>query len=656
VLIPSVDAELSQLSGAIFESEHDSGGRYRLGQKLGESTAAVSYLAHQDTGTGSGPVRIKIIRPDLALEADHAGVLMVQKESVSLTRLAAQAPPTPFVLRLLDNGIFNVAYGGRQIELLWLALEYVNPGAEGTTLEQRIAHSITKTGFAFTPQRAGHLISCTTKGLDAVHRVGVIHRNLAPANVYCCGFGEDEVFKIGEFGMARADGLSGTLVKTPIGTAGYAAPEVVHGEASEVGEQADMFSLGALVFYALTGEHLFPGDSRLAGAMVAQREERRSLLDCGGVVPELREREKVCKEIDSVIKLATDPDPSRRPPNGMLLRRALMMSWSNDRRALRTTKARIASIIERDDHPAMEGWTWNVRYKPGDGRVVRSVAWESDGTALAVSTLGLEFWNGSAWVPAVATGMPGPTTVRFAQRVSPGLWLIGGNGATLAQYAREGVQQIVQVTDPSVDFTLATGDECRVLVGEREGNPPSLYTWVEEKWLKPVSLDGVANVADLCRYDANRFLLVGRGADNGGFASLYTPESGEVQRIASNEAGAYLACSGRPELAMAAAVGLGGSSIRIAGDNAITRSSSVSEPGQGSPLSSVAVDIDANVWTTSLGQIWLQAPQAAGQWRSAWQDASWTAPFVSIYADVGLVIAMTVEGAIVEGRAINPAR
>lgn len=656
MLIPPVDAELSQLAGAVFQSDRAAAGRYRLREKLGAGNVSVSYLANQDTGTGSGPVAIKIMRPDIALEADRSGSLMVQKESVSLTRLNDQAPPTPFVLRLFDSGTFTVAYGGRELELLWLALEYVHPGAEGTTLKERVAHSMAKTAYAFTPQRAGHLIACTTKGLDAVHRVKVIHRNLSPSNVFCCGFGEDEVFKIGEFGMARPAGLSGTLVKTPIGTPGYAAPEVVHGDSGEVGEAADMFSLGALVFFALTGEHLFPAETHMQGAMGAQREGRRSLLDCGGVFPELREREKVCREIDAVIKLATDPDPARRPPNGMILRKALMFSWSNDRRALRTTKARIASVIEREDPPAMEGWTWNVRYNPGERRVVRSVAWESDGTALAVSNLGLEFWNGSTWIAAVATGMPVANTIRFTQRLRPGLWLIGGNGATLAQYAREGVQQIVQVTDPSVDFTLAAGDSCRVLVGERAGNVPSLYTWVDQKWLPPVALDGVANVSAMCRYDPERFLLVGRAKNNDGFVSLYKPETGEVEKLVFNSAGAYLACTGRQELAMAAAVGLGGVTIRIAGDNAVIRSGALPDSAERVPLSSVAVDIDANVWATSLGQIWLQAPQDAGAWRSAWSDPTWEAPFVSIFADVGLVIAMTVEGAIVEGRAITAHR
>lgn len=78
-------------------------------------------------------------------------------------------------------------------------------------------------------------------------------------------------------------------------------------------------------------------------------------------------------------------------------------------------------------------------------------------------------------------------------------------------------------------------------------------------------------------------------------------------------------------------------------------------PVEGRPLlSSVTLDIDGCAWATSQGQIWRQPPQPAAAWQPLWHEPSWQVPFISVFADVGLVIAMTVDGAIVEGRAPSP--
>ena len=60
---------------------------------------------------------------------------------------------------------------------------------------------------------------------------------------------------------------------------------------------------------------------------------------------------------------------------------------------------------------------------------------------------------------------------------------------------------------------------------------------------------------------------------------------------------------------------------------------------------------DLYAWlAASLGQLWTMDPDGRGTWRSAWSDPAWQAPFVSLFADVGRVDAMTADGGILEGR------
>src|SRR5450432_3503634 len=211
----------SSLRGRIIESETQLGVRYHLERVVGEGGMGTAYLARRESPSGSAPVVIKVM---------HAGFgggsvtpeLVAAKEAVALGRLNERLPPTPFVVRLVDSG--TVRWAGRRATP-WTAIEYVHGGVEGTTLEDRVTYSLHKTGYAFDAARAGHAIRCLSAGLTAVHAVGVIHRDLSPGNVLCCGFGDAEIFKISDFGVARASGLARTFAGLILGTLGYSAPE-----------------------------------------------------------------------------------------------------------------------------------------------------------------------------------------------------------------------------------------------------------------------------------------------------------------------------------------------------------------------------------------------------------------------------------------------
>jgi len=190
-------------------------------EQLGEGAMGVAYLAQRESEAGASPVVVKAVRPRLSVR-QVAPDLIARKEAVALGRLNERVPPTPFVVRFVDTGSAPIF---EETPSPWLAIEYVHGGVEGTTLEQRVRYSIDKTGYAFDPTRASHAVRCLAQGLQAIHSVEVIHRDLTPGNVLCCGFGETEIFKISDFGVARSEGLDRTFGSVGVGTLGYAAPE-----------------------------------------------------------------------------------------------------------------------------------------------------------------------------------------------------------------------------------------------------------------------------------------------------------------------------------------------------------------------------------------------------------------------------------------------
>src|ERR1051325_8416527 len=289
----------SSLRGRFIDSEVQAGVRYVLERHVGEGGMGQAYLARREGPDGAGPVVVKIVRPTVG-EGRISPELLAQKESVALGRLNERVPPCPFVVRFIDTGT-TLIFGMSPTP--WIALEYVHGGVEGTTLEDRVTYSLLKTEFAFDPVRAAHAIRCLASGLSAIHSVGVIHRDLTPGNVLCCGFGESEIFKISDFGLARPEGLGRTFAGLGVGTAGYAAPEQ-SGEGETMGPATDVFAFACVIYYLLTGTHYFDGDSPLSAYTAMQRDERAHLLDAELLSPELRTRPDACRAIDAALARA----------------------------------------------------------------------------------------------------------------------------------------------------------------------------------------------------------------------------------------------------------------------------------------------------------------------------------------------------------------
>jgi hypothetical protein len=573
----------------------------------------------------------------------------VRKDSLALARLSARAPASPFIVGVVEAGTVSVPEGNSLLDVPWLVFEHVYGGFEGPTLEARVSHSVRMTGYAFDPARAARVIDCLSRGLAEMHEAGVVHRAVQPQNVFACGFGDEEIFKIGSYGLTHdAPPLSGVLTGPHLGI----APELAQSGEGNVGAETDVFGLATVIFHLLTGEPYFPmaEDSDLVEA--ARRPRRRSISECAALVPEIGERDAACRAIDEALAWGTAPHPEERPHGARALAANLIPWLRTDARRQRAVTRRLDTVVARDAVAASETWTWTALHRATDGRIIRHVAWNADLHCLAATDRGLAFWNGMRWRDATLDGLPDPAGIRFVRRVAPGRWLVGGDAATFAVIAADGVREVVRGADPSVRFDLFSGDldDLSVFVGVTNDARPALYALAGRRWLKPLPLENVAALSSIARVGDDRWLLAGRTVDRAGFVALYAPLEWEITRIETPPVRAFLRSAGQPDRQLGLAVGAEGAVVWL--DDAGPRVEIVAAEVD---LSAAAVDVFGRGWTAGAGRIWTRDPEGAGgKWRCAWQDPAWSTPVVSMFADAGLVVAMTASGDVLEGRGSEP--
>jgi serine/threonine protein kinase len=401
VRIPHDDENLRALIRADVASEVSADVSFRLDQALGKGGMSIAFLATRRAPDGDSQVVVKMLRPSIVRKLGASASNLIRKEAVALGRLNERTPPTPFVVRLVDTGEYDATWGDLPVRLPWIAIEYVHGGPLGTTLLQRIKRSLKQSSHAFDARRAGHAIQCIAEGLGAVHEVGVIHRDITPNNVLCTGAGPDEIFKIADFGVARPEGVGGAIDGTVLGTPGFAAPELAVGDDGNLGPWTDVFSLGATLFFVLTGELLFASRGEVLRTL--ETPTRRSILDAKGLCPELRASERACKSIDLVIAWATAGRVDARLTEALAVSAMVLPHLQGVRTKVEPMRSymppRPEPIVTHDAR-----WIWSVLKRPSSDLLVRSVAWDGYGRSLAATSEGLAFWDGSDWRRIATTG------------------------------------------------------------------------------------------------------------------------------------------------------------------------------------------------------------------------------------------------------------
>jgi serine/threonine protein kinase len=625
------------LVGMVIQSEANPSIRYRLERVVGEGGMGMAYLAQREGPSGSAPVVIKVMREDPGL-GEIAPDVVARKEAEALTRLNEAVPPSPFVVRFVDSGSLTLPTG---MNTPWTAVEYVHGGVEGTTLEDRVTYAVHKTGYAFEPARAAHAIRCLTEGLSAIHSVGVIHRDVTPGNVLCCGFGAREIFKIADFGVARASGHKLTFEGICAGTVGYSAPEAAGPSA---GAATDVFAFAAVVYYLLTGQTYFQAESPIEALHLVLSPVRPKLADNPTLSPALAEQLDACSAIDQALAQATQLDVRKRPETPERLASELLTCLGELTSGPLSSRQLLTAVQSSRGRYARDH-RFSVRNRQEPELFVRSAAWDADGHALALVEDGGRFWNGDSWLDASVVLAKVPGRHFFTRRHEAGGWLVGGDGLTLID--AHGLGESLGPPAPGTSLLLASGrlDDALLALGADPRGRLGFWPVVARRYLRPVYLPFSASVSVLQRLDDRHFLAAGRRAEGGGFAVVVAPFEGELQELAVPDVRAIVGGASVPERAVALLAGTQGTLIRVEGTRI-----SVSRLTGAPDLSAAAADVVGREWVASRGTLWTRDSAESEEFGIAWHDPHWTAPFVSLMAEPGLVLAMTADGGIVEGR------
>jgi tRNA A-37 threonylcarbamoyl transferase component Bud32 len=167
---------------------------------------------------------------------------------------AVAAVKHPHVVQVYDYGEAS----GRP----FLAMEYLPGGSLADRLQQ--------TG-RLDPKAAAELVATLAGAVQAAHDLGIVHRDLKPGNVL---YDEHDQPKVTDFGLAkRAGGSELTATQAVMGTPAYMAPEQARGQTKFVGPQADVYSLGVILYECLTRTRPFEAQDQLALLRKVAEEE-----------------------------------------------------------------------------------------------------------------------------------------------------------------------------------------------------------------------------------------------------------------------------------------------------------------------------------------------------------------------------------------------
>lgn len=281
-------------------------GRYELLRQLGEGGMGEVWQAkHRMLAR---PVALKIVKRGADSEADSRGKARFLREAKVTASLESA-----HTVELYD---FGATEDGR--------FYYVMELLEGMDLEELV-----KRHGPMPPHRAVHILKQALRSLEEAHARGLVHRDIKPANLHLGRYAlAHDHLKVLDFGLARQSfdvelGLTMTGDGKISGTPAYMAPEAIEGH--DVDGRADVYALGCVAIYLLTGERVFPEPETVLAAAVAHVTERpRTLTERGLVIDDGLER---------ILMSTLEKDPVRRPDARSLrelLERADVAPWTED--------------------------------------------------------------------------------------------------------------------------------------------------------------------------------------------------------------------------------------------------------------------------------------------------------------------------------------
>jgi len=279
---------------------------HRLGRRLRQAQEMGSYHLVELLGRGGmGEVwraqhrllartaAIKLVRPELlGASSDTEARAMLRRFEREAQATAALS--SPHTIRVFDFGVTadNTFY-------------YVMELLAGRDLESLVRE------FGPVPaERALFLLEQVCHSLADAHARGLVHRDVTPSNIYVCRMGLDYDFvKVLDFGLVtfndRGSDAETVVAATHMttGTPAFMAPEIVLG--GDVDQRADVYALGCVEYYLLTGQHVFEADAPMQ--MFLQH------VQAAPIPPSRRTELPIPAALDELILACLEKDPNRRP-------------------------------------------------------------------------------------------------------------------------------------------------------------------------------------------------------------------------------------------------------------------------------------------------------------------------------------------------------
>ncbi|WP_433756467.1 serine/threonine-protein kinase [Nocardia sp. CA-135398] len=343
--------------GAVFAG-------YRIERRLGSGGMGTVYLAQHPRLPRKDALKV--------LSDAHADDPQFRARFLREAEIAAQLQH-PNLVAVRDRG----EHDGQ----LWIAMQYV----DGSDVAELIKRGPDRLGI----ERVAGIVTAAAHGLDEIHRAGLLHRDVKPANILIAeqDGGPDRVL-VTDFGIARAADDSTTLAASGATTAtlAYASPEQISGDPMD--RRGDVYALGCTLFQLLTGSVPFPRDSPGA-VMYAHLNEappRPSLV-----------RRGVPSAFDAVIATAMAKNPEDRYPSCGAL-------------AAAATRAALVSG-DLTDRISQIGRSRARRRGP----LVAAAMLVVTVVAVLISTFLLAGADPPVTTPAITTDTPRPTSVNAAE-------------------------------------------------------------------------------------------------------------------------------------------------------------------------------------------------------------------------------------------------
>jgi serine/threonine-protein kinase len=270
-------------------------GQYRLKRPLGRGGMGEVYLAEHQLL--KRPCAVKAIRPQQV--DDPVALSRFEREVRAMAKLSHWHTVEVFDYGRTEDGTF------------YYVMEYL-PGLNLVELVER--------GGPMPPGRVIHFLEQTCAALGEAHRQGMVHRDLKPANIMAAYRGDEfDVTKLLDFGLvldhhdkrlAEEDTEESALAGSPA----YMSPEQARGNHA-VGPQSDLYSLGAVGYYLLTGRPPFERPTLLRMVLAHVREP---------VTPPSAHRLDIPRDLERIVLRCLEKSPSQRFASAQELRQALL--------------------------------------------------------------------------------------------------------------------------------------------------------------------------------------------------------------------------------------------------------------------------------------------------------------------------------------------